>query len=543
MHSLHLLLAGCLTWQTVHAVDPLVHLGYTSYRGTPLQNGITQWLGVRYAAPPVGDLRFREPQDPPGSHGYNQNVVGADVPGPICLATNAGPPTDDMQEDCLFLNVYAPSGTNWDAKLPVFFFIQGGGFNANSNPNYNGTGLVEAGDKELIVVTINYRVGPYGFLASQEVLNDGSVNNGLKDQRKALEWVQRYIHLFGGDSGHVTIGGASAGAASINLQSTAYGGRDDGLFHATAAESQSFAAVRTVDESQYQYDLLAARANCESSYRDTLSCLRSLSATDLQAINFNTPFPGALNPPLYMYNPVIDDDFIRQVTYSAYANGNFVHVPALAGDTTNEGTIFTPRDTNSYDDSNVFIKDQFPLITSEQLSVWDSLYPVEDFPEFPNSGRFWRQLSQGYGEMRYTCPGIFISDTYANYSVYGNWNYRWNVIDPPAQEEGLGVSHTIEVNAIFGPANTNGGAPDSYQPGGINNDIVAVAQGYWTSFIRTKNPNTLRAPGSPQWREWTQADRYQRIMFQTGETQMEGISQQQLDRCEYLWSIGVELRQ
>lgn len=438
MHFPHLLLASILSWQTVRAVVPLVHLDYTSYHGTALQNGITQWLGIRYAAPPVGDLRFREPQDPV----VDNSIIEADAHGPICLGTNSGPPTDNMQEDCLFLNVYAPSNTS-NKKLPVFFFIQGGGFNTNSNANYNGSGLIEAGDRDLIVVNFNYRVGPYGFLASEEVLADGSVNNGLKDQRKALYWVQKYIHLFGGDPGHVTLGGASAGAASINLQSTAYGGRNDNLFHATAAESQSFAAIRTIPESQYQYDRLVARANCtpsSSSYRplaaNTITCLRQLPASALQAINTNIPSPNTTNPPLYMYNPVLDADFLRKSTLTAYTAGNFLQLPSLSGSTSNEGTIFTPRNTSNLDQAKTFIRDQFPLITPAQLDLWGNLYPVGETPEFPDSGRYWRQLSNGYGELRYTCPALSISEVYAAHGVNNNWHYLWNVYDPAAAEEG-----------------------------------------------------------------------------------------------------------
>lgn len=124
----------------------------------------------------------------------------------------------------------------------------------------------------------------------------------------------------------MVVGGDSAGAASINLQLTAYGGRNDNLFHATAAESQSFAGIRTISESQYQYDALVIRTSCASD-NDTLSCLRSLNATYLQEMNYNIPFPGAQSPPLYMWGPVLDHDFVTDYTYNAYANGNFVKLP------------------------------------------------------------------------------------------------------------------------------------------------------------------------------------------------------------------------
>lgn len=100
-----------------------------------------------------------------------------------------------QSEDCLFVDVYAPTNAIRSGKrLPVYFFIQGGGFAELSNANYNGTGLVEASGHNIVVVTFNYRVGPYGFLAGKEVEQGASLNNGLKDQIKALEWVQKYIH-------------------------------------------------------------------------------------------------------------------------------------------------------------------------------------------------------------------------------------------------------------------------------------------------------------------------------------------------------------
>lgn len=99
-----------------------------------------------------------------------------------------------MSEDCLFLDVFAPTNAT---NLPVFFWIQGGGYNSLSNANYDGTGLIEASDYNIVVVTFNYRVGPYGFLASQEVEQEGSLNNGLKDMIKALQWVQNYISTVG----------------------------------------------------------------------------------------------------------------------------------------------------------------------------------------------------------------------------------------------------------------------------------------------------------------------------------------------------------
>jgi acetylcholinesterase len=109
--------------------------------------------------------------------------------------TASADPSLTESEDCLFINVFTPSGATKDSKLPVWFFIQGGGYKINSNPNYNGTEVIHQSGDNIVFVNINYRVGAYGFLASEKVRKDGDLNAGMLDMRKALLWVQKYIHL------------------------------------------------------------------------------------------------------------------------------------------------------------------------------------------------------------------------------------------------------------------------------------------------------------------------------------------------------------
>lgn len=452
--------------------------------------------------------------------------------------------------------MYAPSNATRTSDLPVFFFIQGGGFNFNSNANYDGSGLVIASGYEIVVVTFNYRVGPYGFLAGREIQDSpsASLNNGLKDQRKALEWVQKHISQFGGNPGHVVLGGDSAGAASITYHLTAYGGRDDGLFVGAAAESVSFATMLTVDESQYQYDNLAKRLNCAANTQstdDTLTCMRSKSTTQLQLVNKNIPYPGAKNPPLFMYNPVVDNDLVRNYTRAAFDTGNFLKVPVIFGDDTNAGTVFTPKGTSSLSQSSTFLQNQFPYLSLSQLKHIGTLYPNQG-PKFPNAGTYWRQVSDAYGDLRYMCPTLWISSTLARHNVQGNWNYRYNVEDPGQMKQGLGVPHTAEISAIWGPSNTNGASPTSYKEGEVNDWIVPVMQGYWISFIRNLDPNPLRMKGAPIWDEFilssedndaSDAD-WSRMLFDTaGTTGMEQVSDSIRTRCQYLNSIGLAIKQ
>ncbi|KAH0282788.1 triacylglycerol lipase [Aureobasidium namibiae CBS 147.97] len=529
------LISGLLCASVVGAVQPLVDVSYSKYQGVPLANGITEWLGMRYAAPPVGNLRFAAPVDPV----QNKTTVVANTFGDICLGTGAVP-SNTSSEDCLFINVYAPTNASSEDTLPVYFFIQGGGFNSNSNANYNGSGLIEASNHNIIVVNFNYRVGPYGFLASKEIVKEGNTNNGIRDQIKALQWVQKNIRKFGGNPNHVVLGGASAGASSVTLLLTAHNGRNDGLFHATAAESQALSPLLSVEESQFMYDNLVIRTGCVDS-NDTLACLRGLNSTFLQTKNINTPFPGAQNPPVTMYSPTLDGDIVTDYTLSAYRKGNFIKLPAIYGDDTNEATFFTPTNTSSIAESNTFIKDQFPLLTTSQLREINTLYPNNPNNTFPNSGLYWRQVSDVFGEMLFNCPGLAITDIYSsNFSRKDIYNFHWDVLDPGFAARGLGVGHTTELGAIWGPNNTQGFTLASYAT--TNANIIPITQAYWISFIRSYNPNTYRLKGSPEWRAWT-AQKKQRLHFVTNATAMEVVDQRQQKRCAYLSSVAVDLKQ
>lgn len=126
-------------------------------------------------------------------------------------------PSTTQAEDCLFIDVWAPTGATPDSKLPVWMFIQGGGYTQNANANYNGSTVVANSGQNIVFVQFNYRVGPWGFLASEKVRADGDLNSGLLDQIKALEWVQEHIAQFGGNPDQVIIHGESAGAGSVAI--------------------------------------------------------------------------------------------------------------------------------------------------------------------------------------------------------------------------------------------------------------------------------------------------------------------------------------
>ncbi|KAF4500774.1 cholinesterase precursor [Fusarium agapanthi] len=493
-----ILLAALLPFSV--AVSPTVDLGYSKYKGNVLDNGVSEWLGVRYAAAPVKDLRFKLPQDPIRMRA----VQDATKRGPVCIGTDSDPMiiSDTQSEDCLFLNIWAPTKASAKDKLPVYIYIQGGGFNGNSNANANGTALVVAGDLDMIVVSINYRVGVYGFLNDADQITP---NIGLHEQRKTFQWVQKHISKFCGNPDHVVIGGESAGAVSVSLHLNAYGGKDEGLFHGAIAQSISFGSLLTEKESVYQFNTLAVRLGYVGAKKDILPCIRSKSPQEIQKINKNLPNLGSTTPPQFMWTPSIDGKLVPDVTYRAYEEGKFVKVPLMAGDDTNGGTVFTPVNTSSLVESNEFIKANFPLITLEQLGQINDLYPNRN-ESCPNPGCWWRQPSG----------------------------------DPAQIAAGYGVPHVVENQAVFGPGP---GSPASYLNGGKNVPVVPVIQAYWASFIRTLDPNTHRDKSAVKWEQWTEKGR-RRLKVETGgKTKMEKPSKDLQKKCDHWADIGPSIRQ
>lgn len=477
---------------------------------------------MRFAAPPVDDLRFAAPQDPLTTSG----IQSATQHGAFCLPSPSTGLTAGASEDCLFVDVMAP--TNITTSHPVFVYIQGGGLNSNASPNLNGSHIIENGDHDIVFVTFNYRVGPYGFLASKEVQAGGALNAGNLDQRFLLQWVQKYISNFGGDPKRVTLGGASAGAASVDLHLMAYGGRDDGLFHQAAGESNSFGAQLTVAESQYQYDALVSRVNC-SSAADTLACLRAVPIATLAAQNSAQATPGgAGGSPVFMYSNVIDGNFTQDYSYANLASGKYIKVPTIFGSTTNEGTVFTPSALNSASDMNNFLQNNWVKLNTSSLAQIDTFYP--EAQQFSGKGTFWRSAANAYGEMRYNCPGIYLGKQYST-SAFPSYQYHWDVLTAGNNASGLGVTHTAEGASIFGTA---AGVE------GLQNTVIGS---YWSSFIRTGDPNAQKVASAPTWNPITAGQDVQRLHFvnAVADNAMEVLDSGLAERCDYLAGIGKSL--
>ncbi len=300
-----------------------------------LSNGVAEFLGIPYAAPPVGNLRWKPPrQVTPWT-----NVLKATAFGPQCaqittLGVFAGPANNN--EDCLYLNVYTPNvDPTAKESLPVIVWIHGGGnFDGETN-DYDASKLASQG--HAVVVTINYRLGLLGFLAHPALDAEGHLfaNYGILDEQFALKWVKRNIAQFGGDKNNVTLGGQSAG--SVDTEDNVVSPLAAGLFNRAIFESglQEPAPLSFAESLGAQF---STAAGCGSgSDAATAKCLRSLTVQQIMTLQGT----ASGNGPYVLTNSIADGQILpsgRIVT--ALANGQFNHMPIMSGNTEDEGNFF-----------------------------------------------------------------------------------------------------------------------------------------------------------------------------------------------------------
>ncbi|GKT51211.1 putative secreted lipase [Colletotrichum spaethianum] len=419
-------------------------------------------------------------------------------------------------EDCLYVNIFAPSNATPESKLPVMYFIQGGGFQSLSNANFNGSDLAKFGN--IMVVQVNYRVGPYGFLQSKEVEAGASMNNGLKDQIQGLKWLKQNVAAFGGNPDQMVAVGDSAGATSVAMLLAAFGDNDPGLIKGAIMESVSVATVRTLEQGQEQYNCLTNATGCNKQ-ADTLACLRSLNSTSLQTEECQ-------------FNPNLDGDLVKAPTLQRFAEGKYLKVPTIAGTCTDEGTKNVPQDTDTVEAALKSMNDQATQsLSNASLAVLKETYLDTPEPVFPDSGKLWRQLANAQGDFRAHCITKTFQDAMARDGVK-TFNYRYGPLDEEQEALGFGAYHTVELNGVFGPNNTDGAPPASYST--TNAPTVPLTQAYWASFVRTLDPNTAKIQASmPQWEAWT-VEGKQRLLFQNNTGTMEGMPATQQDNCAML---------
>jgi len=290
------------------------------------ENGVTKFLGIPYAKPPVGALRWMPPQPVAKWTGVRRAYKF----GPTCaqvttLGPFAGPPNSN--EDCLYLNVFTQ---DTKAKLPVLVWIHGGGYFDGASNDYDPTKLVAKG--KLVVVTLNYRLNLFGFMAHPALNSEGHAvgNYGLMDMQAALKWVQRNIAAFGGDPGNVTLGGQSAGAGASAANVFSPGAK--GLFHRAIFQSGGYTPFVPKSVAQEKGKKFAAAAGCTSG--DIAKCLRALPAAKIAALAGTASETSPL-----ITNPMVDGTVIPEQEIDLIRSGKFNQVPIMMGTTRDEGNF------------------------------------------------------------------------------------------------------------------------------------------------------------------------------------------------------------
>lgn len=333
--------------------------------GSVGEDGVEYFRGIPFAESPTGPLRLKPPVR---LRGFDSGTIQATGVGPACPQMSAieyapllldaivlpgvqdtlsyGSAVGDETEDCLTMSVMRPKGTRPDEKLPVLFWIFGGGFESGSPQMYNGSVLIPESvsqGKPMILVSVNYRLGAFGFLGGKEVLADGAANLGLLDQRMGLEWVADNIATFGGDPDAVTIWGQSAGAMSVFDQLALYDGdntyKNRPLFRAAIMNSGSLTPTEPIDgvKAQGIFDEVVRKAGCASvADPDKLECLRRLDYdTFLNAANSVPAYLG-YNSLAFNYAPRPDGHILTASLEDLALKGKFAAVPMIIGNQQNE---------------------------------------------------------------------------------------------------------------------------------------------------------------------------------------------------------------
>ena len=470
---------------------PVVRVESGELQGV-VDDGVASFKGIPFAAPPVGELRWRPPQPAAKWTGVRQ---AADF-GANCMQGRFGPPpapgappAPAPSEDCLFLNVWRPASATPTAKLPVMVWIHGGGFMGGSgaSPFTSGAPFARQG---VLLVSINYRLGRFGFFAfpalSRERPEETKGNYAYMDQIAALQWVKRNIAAFGGDPNNVTIFGFSAGGVSVHSLLASPMAR--GLFHKAIAESggsrDSVLTARPMSKDGVDPDYpvsaetigtqFARSMGIEGTDAAALARLRALGAEEVLR---GAPAQPGVSVPSYETTPVLDGKLVTETAETAYKARRQPRVPFLAG-------------SNSADTAGNRIK----ATTKEQLWVRYGQWSAQAQAAYDPDGTadlaaLIAKANDDFGQAE---PARFAANAFAanGSPVY---LYRFSYVQAAMREQmRAGAPHGGEIGFVFGTLTARPGTTLSPEDLAVSR----LAQSYWVNFARTGDPN---GAGLPTW--------------------------------------------
>jgi para-nitrobenzyl esterase len=473
---------------------PVVRVESGQLQGV-VDNGVVSYKGVPFAAPPVGELRWRPPQPVAQWKG----VRPATEFGPDCMQGRFGPPpapgapaAQGPSEDCLFLNIWLPASAKPGAKLPVMFWIFGGGFvgGSSSMPLTSGTQFAKQG---VILVATNYRVGRFGFFAfpalEQEHPDEQKANYAYMDQIAALKWVQKNVAAFGGDPKNVTIFGFSAGGVSVHSLLTIPMAR--GVFQKAIVESggsrDSVLTARPMskDGVDPNYPVSAetigiqfARSmGIDGTDQAALAKLRALSAEQVLRGAPAQPGGSAQN---YETTPILDGKVITETAETAYKAGRSPRLPLMLGSNSADFAGTRVRATTK---EQFFAR--FGLWTAQAKAAYDP-NGTTDLPTL---------LAMANNDFGQAEEARFAASAFAT-NGSPTYLYRFSYVQTAMRGRMPGTPHGGEIAFVFGTLGTPMFGPPPPPPTPQDLAVSKMAQSYWVNFARTGDPNS---PGLPTW--------------------------------------------
>ncbi|WP_339878773.1 carboxylesterase family protein [uncultured Algoriphagus sp.] len=471
------------------AQEPIVKISSGSLRGAT-ERDVTSFKGIPFAAPPVGEFRWRPPQPVTSWEGVkNATEYCADCPQRQWPGA-----TSKISEDCLFLNIWKPADAVKGAKLPVMVWLHGGGFTGGS-----GAGPGSAGDafakQGVILTTINYRLGRLGHFAfpalSHENAEEMKGSYAYMDQIAALKWIQENIEEFGGDPDNVTIFGFSAGGVAVHSLLSIPSA--NGLFHKAISESgggrDGVLTGRPISEDNYDelYPVsaetiginFAKRYGIEGTGKDALNQLRALSMEEVLDGGQENDSTGART----YSGPILDGKLVVETAETAYHAGRQAKVPLMIGSSSAEiGGAFI---TSSQTKEELF--SQFGDLAAEAKAAYD-----------PDGNKeFAEILIQFTTDWGWAEPARMTAIAFAeeNEPVYV-WQFGY--VPPAARERSpYGAGHGSETSFVFNTLNARWGAQGEPTP--EEKELARIMNTYWANFAKTGNPNGNNLPVWPQY--------------------------------------------
>ena len=496
------------------------------------EGGMCVYKGIPYAKPPVGELRWKSPEAP----AKHEGTLAAKSFGPECSQIEMAPAylrigqKPNRSEDCLYLNVWRPEKSG---VFPVMVWIHGGGLTSGTGSDAMYWGDRLAAQKDVVVVTINYRLGALGFLAlkglSAEDPRQSSGNYGLLDQVQALKWVKQNIAGFGGDPKNVTIFGESAGGWSVCLHLASP--LSAGLFQHAILESGGCDTTRTMDQGFADGDDFAAKLGCSGP--DAVSCLRSKSAD--QVVAAMKPRKESTGDYLllknwdHIWSPHEDGWFLKEMPIKSLQSGNYNKVPFMVGSNLNEDKLFAAESKIS---NRMTSKSKVTGAVKKSLGLelapqFEKLYPYKNYP------RTMDALVDAKGDIHLGCKCFDAAEAAA--PAAPTYYYRFDYHHHRAPDI-LGAAHGLEIGFIFDSLDRSftrvlysGGQKKAARP------LIGEVMSYWTNFAKTGNPN---GPGLKEWPAYDHAKRSRMILDEPLHVE----AADNVARCEFWRVHGSDLK-